>query len=58
MRIETKKKIKELIKMIKNSDSKRIEYIADLFPEEYENESEYVQFQMEIGMLVNERLQS
>jgi len=54
MKTKTITKIKEMIiqEKIYNSDSGRIEEIADKFPEEYTNDQEYVSFQKQISDLV------
>jgi hypothetical protein len=60
MKEETKKEIRRLIvlNVITKSDDEKIETcIADRFPEEYENESEYISFQEEIGELVDELIE-
>ena len=53
MKTETITKIKEMIiaEKIYNTDSERIEEIADKFPEAYSNDQEYVTFQQQISYL-------
>lgn len=55
MKEETRREVLNLIELnnIQNPDDERIETcIADRFPEEYTTETEYIQFQEEIGNMI------
>lgn len=56
MNTKTQSKVIGLISLnnITDPTSSKIEAVADSFPGEYSNEDEYVDFQMDIGQLVEE----
>lgn len=57
MKQKTKAEISRLITnmAIYKTDDSRIEEIADRFPEEYSTEQEYVEFQLKIAKMIEEK---
>ena len=58
MKEKTKKEVIEYIKLYEITDPchERVNVLACNFPEEYNNEQEFIEFQFEIGELINSNL--